>query len=303
MGDGLVTLALPVAVGIVMLGLGLTLTVADFAHVARSPRAVFVALGGQLVLLPLVCLGLVLAADLRPELAVGMMLLAASPGGPLSNLFSHLAGGDVALNITLAAVNSVISVVTLPLVVNLSVDHFLGSSSELGLQADKVAQVFVIVLVPVALGMLARRYAPDAAARAERKVKVASLAVLVVVIAGAAVQNGSELRAGLTSIAPLALLFCLISLTVGYWVPRLARVGDRQAVASALEIGLHNGAIAIAIALSPALLDSAEMALPAAVYGLLAFVPAGLFVAVRAARMRRTPGAADRPPSAAPVRG
>ena len=301
MGDGLVTLALPVAVGIVMLGLGLTLTVADFAHVARYPRAVFVALGCQLVLLPLVCLGLVLAADLRPELAVGMMLLAASPGGPLSNLFSHLAGGDVALNITLAAVNSVISVVTLPLVVNLSVDHFLGSSSELGLQADKVAQVFAIVLVPVAIGMLVRRYAPDRAARAERKVKVASLAVLVLIIVGAAVQNGSELREGLTSIAPLALLFCLISLAVGYWVPKLARVGERQAIASALEIGLHNGAIAIAIALSPALLDSAEMALPAAVYGLLAFIPAGLFVAWR---VRRAPAGADRTPRReAPVRG
>jgi bile acid:Na+ symporter, BASS family len=292
MGDGLVTLVLPLAVGIVMLGLGLTLTLADFAHVARYPRAVLVALGCQLVLLPLVCFGLVVAADPAPELAVGMMLLAASPGGPLSNLFSHLAGGDVALNITLAAVNSVISVVTLPLVVNLSVDHFLGSSADLGLQADKVAQVFAIVLVPVALGMLARRYAPAAAARAERKVKVASLVVLIVVIIGAAAQNGSELRAGLTSVAPLALLFCLVSLTVGYWLPRLARVGERQAVASALEIGLHNGAIAIAIALSPALLDSPEMALPAAVYGLLAFIPAGLFVAWR---VRRAPAAPVRP--------
>jgi bile acid:Na+ symporter, BASS family len=300
MGDGLVTLALPVAVGIVMLGLGLTLTAADFAHVARFPRAVFVALACQLVLLPLVCLGLVLAADPGPELAVGMMLLAASPGGPLSNLFSHLAGGDVALNITLAAVNSGISVVTLPLVVNLSVDHFLGAASGLGLQADKVAQVFVIVLVPVAIGMLVRRYAPAAAARAERRVKVASLVVLVLVIAGAAVQNGSELRQGLTSVAPLAMLFCLISLTVGYWVPRLARVGDRQAVASSLEIGLHNGAIAIAIALSPALLDNAEMALPAAVYGLLAFIPAGIFVAWR---VRRVPVIPDRPVPEVPARG
>jgi len=300
MGDGLVTLALPAAVGIVMLGLGLTLTVADFAQVARFPRAVFVALGCQLVLLPLVCFGLVLAVDLKPELAVGMMLLAAAPGGPLSNLFSHLAGGDVALNITLAAVNSVISVVTLPLVVNLSVDHFLGSSSELGLQADKVAQVFAIVLVPVAIGMLIRRYAPDRAARAEPRVKVVSLVVLIVIIIGAAVQNGSELREGLTSVAPLAILFCLVSLGVGYWVPKLARVGERQAIASALEIGLHNGAIAMAIALSPALLDNAEMALPAAVYGLLAFIPAGLFVAWR---VRRAPAAPDRAAREVAARG
>lgn len=127
--------------------------------------------------------------------------------------------------------------------------------------------------------------------------KVVSLVVLIVIIIGAAVQNGPELREGLTSVAPLAMLFCLISLAVGYWVPKLARVGERQAIASALEIGLHNGAIAIAIALSPALLDSAEMALPAAVYGLLAFIPAGLFVLWR---VRSTPAPAER---GVPVRG
>src|SRR6478735_7311513 len=124
MDSALTTVALPLALGIIMFGLGLSLTVDDFRRVAKAPRAVAVALGAQLLLLPLVCFGLVIALDLDPLLAVGMMLLAASPGGTTANLFSHLFRGDVALNITLTAVNSVIAVVTLPLVVNFAVGWF-----------------------------------------------------------------------------------------------------------------------------------------------------------------------------------
>ena len=156
MNDSVLTsVLLPIALAIIMLGLGLTLTVADFARVLRMPKAVLIALGTQVILLPLICFGLVKLFDLEPALAAGMMLLAASPGGTTANLFSHLAGGDVALNVSLTAVNSVLAVVTLPIVVNLSLDHFLGEG-QIGLQPAKMLQVFAIVLVPVALGMLLR---------------------------------------------------------------------------------------------------------------------------------------------------
>ena len=120
MDSPLTLIGLPIALGIIMLGLGLGLTVEDFRRVARHPKAAVIALVCQVVLLPAVCFGLVLAFDLAPELAVGMMLLAASPGGTTANLYSHLFGGHVALNITLTAINSVLAVVTLPIVVNLS---------------------------------------------------------------------------------------------------------------------------------------------------------------------------------------
>ena len=165
MDDSVLTsVLLPIALAIIMLGLGLTLTVADFSRVLRMPRAVLVALGVQVILLPLICFGLVKLFGLAPALAVGMMLLAASPGGTTANLFSHLAGGDVALNVTLTAVNSVLAVITLPIVVNLSLDHFLGDG-EIGLQPAKMLQVFAIVLVPVALGMLLRNKLPGFAER------------------------------------------------------------------------------------------------------------------------------------------
>lgn len=289
MASQLTTTLLPVALGVVMLGLGLSLTVADFGRVLVYPRAALIALGAQVLLLPLLCLALVTTWGLPPVLAVGMMLLAASPGGATANLLSHLAGGDVALNVTLTAVNSVISVVTLPIVVNLSVAHFLGSDPSLGLQADKVVQVFAIVLVPVVLGMLVRRFAAGFADRMQTPVKIASVVVLVLVIAAAVAQNSTVIVAGLLTVGPVALVFAVASLALGYLLPRVARVGRRQSIASAMEIGIHNSVLAITIALSPTLLGNAEMSVPPAIYGLLVYLPAGLF-AVYLARRAPVPG-------------
>src|SRR5688572_11677644 len=137
MNSPLTLIGLPIALGIIMLGLGLGLTVEDFRRVVRFPKAAVVALACQTVVLPALCFGLVLAFDLAPELAVGMMLLAASPGGTTANLYSHLFGGHVALNVTLTAVNSVLAVLTLPLVVNLASDHFLGDAAAIGLQIGR----------------------------------------------------------------------------------------------------------------------------------------------------------------------
>jgi BASS family bile acid:Na+ symporter len=270
------TVFLPIALAIIMFGLGLSLTVADFARVVRYPRATIVALACQVLILPAVCLGLVLLFDLEPALAVGMMLLAASPGGTTANVLSHLAGGDVALNITLTAINSVLAVLTLPVVVNLALDGFMGQSGQLGLQPGKMLQVFAIVLVPVAIGMVVRHRAEAFTARMRGPVRVASIVVLVSVIAVAVFQERDNVGGYLRDVGLVALLLCVASLTIGYFVPRAARVERRQAIASSFEIGVHNSTLAITIALSPSLLDNARMAVPAAVYGILCFIPAGL---------------------------
>jgi BASS family bile acid:Na+ symporter len=270
------TVFLPIALAIVMFGLGLSLTVADFTRVVRYPKATIVALGCQILVLPAVCLGLVLLFDLEPTLAVGMMLLAASPGGTTANLFSHLAKGDVALNITLTAVNSVLAVVTLPIVVNLSLDGFLGGEDSIGLQPAKMLQVFAIVLVPVAIGMIIRNKAEAFAERMRGPVKIASVVVLVAVIVVAVYQERDNVLGYVRDVGLVALLLCVFSLTIGYFVPRAFRVERRQAIASAFEIGVHNSVLAITIALSPSLLNSTEMAIPGAVYGILMFLPAGV---------------------------
>ncbi|WP_018215753.1 bile acid:sodium symporter family protein [Salinispora vitiensis] len=277
MDSALTLIGLPVALGIIMLGLGLGLTVADFRRVARYPKAALIALVCQVLVLPALCFGLVLAFDLAPELALGMMLLAASPGGTTANLFSHLFGGHVALNITLTAINSVLAVVTLPIVVNLSAAYFLADSGGLGLQFDKVLQVFAIVLIPVAIGMLIRARAPHAAVRLDRPVRVLSVAVLVAVVVGTVLNERENLADYFVSVGLVVLAFNVLSLAVGYGVPRLAGVDRGAATASGFEIGIHNSTLAITVALSPALLDNTRMAVPGAVYGIVMFFTAAAF--------------------------
>lgn len=291
MGSALTTIGLPVALGIIMFGLGLTLTPRDFARVARHPKAVIVALACQLVLLPAICFGLVLLFQLPPVLAVGMMLLAASPGGTTANLYSHLFRGDVALNISLTALNSVLAVFTLPLITNLAIWYFLPESTELGLQIQKTIEVFAIVLGPVVLGMLVRWWKPRFADRMDKPVRIASVVILVVVIAGAIVSNLELLLEHAARLSLITVLFCVLSLGVGYLVPRLLRVERRQAIASSFEIGIHNATLAIVIAQS--VIGNMEMSLPAAVYGVLMF-----FVALAFGFLIR--GRAEAPSAAAP---
>lgn len=269
MGSALTTIGLPVALGIIMLGLGLSLTPADFARVLKQPKAVLIALACQLVLLPAICFGLVLLFQLPPVLAVGMMMLAASPGGTTANLYSHLFRGDIALNISLTAVNSVIAVITLPLITNFAIAFFEPFDDQLGLQWSKALEVFAIVLLPVAAGMIIRRFWPKFADRMDRPVRIASVIILVVVIAGAVASNWSLLVDNVARLALITVLFCVISLTVGYLVPRAMKVARRQAVATSFEIGIHNATLAIVIAQS--VLGSDELSLPAAVYGVLMF--------------------------------
>jgi len=294
-GSALTTIGLPVALGIIMFGLGLSLTLGDFGRVAKHPKAVLVALACQLVVLPAICLGLVVLFQLPPVLAVGMMLLAASPGGTTANLYSHLFRGDVALNITLTAVNSVIAVFTLPLITNLAIAIFMPDGGQLGLQWSKSLEVFAIVLVPVILGMLVRRWKPGFADRMDKPVRIASMVILAVVIAGAVASNWAILREHVGSLALITVLFCLLSLTIGYFVPRLFRVERRQAVASSFEIGIHNATLSIVIAQT--VLGSVELSLPAAVYGVLMFVVAfGFGFLIRGRGGDRTDRPAQSPP-------
>ena len=275
MGSAITVIGLPIALGIIMFGLGLSLTPGDFIRIGRRPKAVTIALACQLVLLPLICFGLVLAFQLPPVLAVGMMLLAASPGGTTANLYSHLFRGDVALNISLTAINSVVAVVTLPIVVNLSLAYFDPNGGQVGLQLKKTIEVFMIVLGPVALGMLVRSLKPAFAAAMDEPVRIASVVILTLVIIGAVAAQIDVLVEHFAAIAGVVITFCVISLGAGFLVPRLLKVDRPQSIASAFEVGLHNATLAIVIAQS--VLRNPDMSMPAAVYGVLMFPLAAAF--------------------------
>lgn len=278
MQAGLLTnVLLPLALGVIMLGLGLGLTGEDFRRVARYPRAVLIGLGLQTLLLPWVAFALALGFRLSPELAVGLMLLAASPGGATANIYSHLARGDVALNITLTAINSALCLLTLPLILNLSLEHFLGAGQYVPPPTRKVIEVAVIIVLPVLLGMLVRARAPAFAARAETPFRLLSVLVLALLIVAAISKEWQTLAASLAAVGLACLLFNLASMAVGYAAPIALRLPRRQATAIAMEIGIHNGTLAIFIALN--VLANATMSIPAAVYSLLMFVTAAVFAA------------------------
>jgi bile acid:Na+ symporter, BASS family len=275
MESSVVALGLPLALAVIMFGLGLDLTPADFRRVARAPRAVIVALGCQLLLLPAICFGLILLFRLPPALAAGMMLLAASPGGTAANLYSHLFRGDVALNVSLTAINSAVAAFSLPLVVHFAVIWFRPGDLDLGLQFGKMAEVFLIVLTPIALGMAVRHMKPRFATAADRPVRIASILLLTLMVLGVAAVNHAVLADRFVSLGGVTVVFCALGLAIGYGLPRLIGIGTPQAVATAFEVGVHNAALAMVVAQS--VLYRPEMALPAAVYGAVMFPLAALF--------------------------
>ena len=273
--SALSTIGLPIALAVIMLGLGLHLRVDDFRRIWREPRAMLIGLGCQVILLPALCFGLVKAFAMPPELAVGMMLLAASPGGTTANLYSHLFKGDVALNISLTAINSVLAIVSIPIIVNLALELFMGQQQYVPLQFRKTLEVIVLILAPVAVGMLINARFPAVSRKMDKPVKIASALILLVLILAILLRERAHMADYFRQAGLAALIFNLASMFIGYYVGRLTRLGEAQSRAIAFEIGIHNGTLAIYLAL--AVLNNSAMSVPAAIYSLIMFFTAAAF--------------------------
>ena len=281
---GFVTdVVLPLALAFIMLALGLGLTFDDFVRVARRPRDFAVGALSQIIVLPGVAFLLASVWPMAPELALGLMIIAAAPGGVTSNLLTSFARGDVALSISLTAVISLLSVITVPLVVVFAYGHFIGEQAMQDVTvADTAISVFLIVTVPVAVGLLIRRYAERIALRIEPTARTVSAVLFVLVLAGAIYQELDNLatyyaQAGLATLA-LNLLMMVIAYTLARWLA----TGAKQRTAIAIECGLQNGTLAIAIAVL--LFGGGLATVPAATYSLTMFATALIYVAI----LRRT---------------
>jgi bile acid:Na+ symporter, BASS family len=269
------TIALPLALVIIMFGLGLSLTVQDFKRVISFPRPVLVGLFCQMILLPAFAFLLCYVFKLKPEFAIGLMVLAASPGGVSSNIYSHLSDGDVALNMTLTAINSVLAAVALPLFTTLAISSFAGQEQNIDLQFKKMIEVFLIVLVPAAIGMFIHKKSPEFSKKMEKPVKIFSIVVLALIIVASAAKEWKLLTEHLGEVGAAVLVFNLVSLAVGYFVPMMLKISRRQATAISMEIGIHNGTLALYMAIS--VLGSTAYAVPAAVYSVVMYFTASAF--------------------------
>ncbi|MDJ0635404.1 MAG: bile acid:sodium symporter family protein [Xenococcaceae cyanobacterium MO_188.B29] len=269
---------LPLALFITMLGMGLGLTLGDFRQVLIDPKSVLLGLIAQLIMLPIV--GFLLAAifPLTPELAVGVMILTACPGGPTSNLVTYLVQGNVALSITLTALSSLITVFTIPLVVNLSMQSFMGEVTSLQLPFLKtVMQIAAITIIPVVIGMVLYHYRPKLASKLEKSVKWFSLFFLALIIFGLLLKERANLSTFFVQVGWVTFTLNVSTMALGYTIAIFAKLHERSAKAITLEVGIQNGTLALAVASAPTFLNNPTMAIPAAIYSLLMYLTSAAF--------------------------
>ena len=274
---GVVTdIILPLALAFIMFVLGLGLTFDDFARVARKPRDFFIGATTQIVLLPVVAFVLISIWSLPPELALGVMIIAAAPGGVTSNILTAFGRGDVALSISLTAVISLLSVITIPAVVVFSYAHLIGGQAGDVSVAGTAVSVFVIVTVPVLIGLAVRRYAENIAIRIEPVARQISAGLFILVLAGAIFQERANIATYFAQAGLITLVLNLVMMALAYAIARMFASGPKQRVTIALECGLQNGTLAIAVA--ALLFDGGLATVPAATYSLIMFATALLFI-------------------------
>lgn len=275
---GIVTdVVLPLALAFIMFALGLGLTVADFTRVAKAPRDFLVGAASQIILLPLVAFALVSLWPLAPELALGVMIIAAAPGGVTSNLLTAFAHGDVALSISLTAVTSLLSVVTIPFIVVFSFAHFVGGDAGPVSVTRTAISVFLIVTVPVLIGLMTRRFAERFALRFGPIANKTSAVLFALVLLGAILQERANIIDYFAQAGLVTLALNIIMMGLAYAIARRAASGTPQAVAISIECGLQNGTLAIAVA--TLLFGGGLATVPAATYSLIMFATALIFIA------------------------
>jgi bile acid:Na+ symporter, BASS family len=278
----LASVVLPAAIAVIMFSLGLTLTREDFRRVLVAPRGVLIGMLNLALISPLLALAMAELFELPPELAVGLVLLGASPGGMMANMLTHLSRGDTALSVTMTAISSVGAMITVPLFLSLATDHFdatgIGDVSMLGV----VVRVFAITLVPVAVGMELRRRRPAQVADSYPRIRRISLALFAIVVLGAIVSEHDTVGENLADVAGAALALNVAAMTLSFAISKLARLDDRQSTAIALELGIHNSALAIAVAAPLA----TEVGIPAAVYASFMLFTGGTFAWAMSRRNR-----------------
>lgn len=268
---------LPVALAVIMLGMGLSLQPVHFRQIIIAPKPVFTGLAMQIIALPLLAGVIAWLLNLPSALAVGLVLIAACPGGPTSNLITHLARGDSALSISLTALSSLVIIVTLPLVVNYASLIFMEEGQQVALPVVKtILQILIITVIPVAIGMLLRTRFTALADKADKPVKILSVLFLALVIAGILVGEKDTMPGFFVLVGSAALLLNLVCMLAGYIAAKSARLVGSQVRTIVIEVGIQNGTLGIAVAST--LIGNNTMAIPAAVYSLIMFVTGAIII-------------------------
>ena len=281
----LISVGLPIAIGIIMCGIGLHLTPADFRRVTEFPRSVLVGVAGHYLLLPALGFAFAWLFRLPPELAVGLVLVAACPSGNMANTMTFLARGNVALAICLSVISALATFLSIPLLVGLASEVFAGEARSIRVPVgETVKHLAGILLIPIVTGMLVRARLPRVAHALQPWVARGAILLLVGLILGIAISQRGTLVAATIQAGPAAFALCCAAIGGGYALARLSRLPPRDVLTVSLEVGVQNGALAILIALS--VVGSAQVAIPGALYGVLMYGPALVVVAIGRRRFK-----------------
>lgn len=270
---------LPASLALIMFGMGLSLTIADFKRLLNTPRAVSMGLFGQMICLPLMAFLLCLAFSVEPHIAIGLMVLAACPGGTSSNLLSHIGRANLALSVSLTAITTVICVVSTPWLIKFSVDYFTILPDEPFSLLNTSLSLLVITLIPIVIGMSVRHFALNFANRTEAFFRHLSTLFLITMIILISIDEKEIIMNSFPDVFILTFTLNILATVVGVIIARLGRLNDNDAVTLGIEIGTQNATMSILISVS--FLNNSEYAIASGVYGVTMYIGAFILIISR----------------------
>ena len=269
---------LPLSLAIIMLGMGMTLIPLDFTRILKNPKATLIGLTNQLIFLPIIGFSLAIVFNLSPIMAVGLMILTTCPGGPTSNLITQVCRGNIALSVTLTAIASILSVLTIPFVLSYAFEYF-GTGTHVTIKLpifDTILQIMVITIIPISMGMLIRRFRTKFAIRMEKPMRIASTVIFILVFLAVIAANFNIIGKAMKEVGLVTLLLNIITMGLGYLTARLFKLNFKSAISITVESGIQNGTLAFVIATS--ILNNVEMGIPTAAYAIWMFMTGGILM-------------------------
>jgi BASS family bile acid:Na+ symporter len=269
---------LPVSLAIIMLGMGMTLMLEDFSRIIKYPKAVFIGLTNQLIFLPIIGFLLAVVFNLNPTMAVGLMILATCPGGPTSNLITQVCKGNIALSVTLTAIASIISILTIPFILSYALEYF-GTETDVTISlpiGDTILQIMVITVIPISIGMLIRRYKTNFAKRMEKPMRTASTVIFILVFIAVLAANSKMIVSGMKEVGLVTLTLNILTMGLGFLSAKLFKLNFKNSISITVESGIQNGTLAFVIATT--ILNNVEMGIPIGAYSIWMFVTGGILM-------------------------
>jgi BASS family bile acid:Na+ symporter len=269
---------LPLSLAIIMLGMGMTLIPADFIRIIKYPKAILIGLTNQLIFLPIIGFSLAIAFNLNPVMALGLMILASCPGGPTSNLITQVCKGNIALSVTLTAIASIVSILTIPFILSYALEYF-NSNTDITIKLpiiDTIIQIMGITVIPISIGMFIRKHKTNFAKRMEKPMRTASTVIFIIVFIAVLAANADKLVDGMKEAGLVTLLLNIVTMGLGYLTARLFKLNLKNAISITIESGIQNGTLALVIATS--ILNNVEMGIPIGAYAIWMFITGGILM-------------------------